>query len=148
LYQWLPNNPGLFEKPGITLAALLTGLLCLVCWRSTVPPDREVIIKLSLVLSLILPFTLPHIHERYFFVADVVSIIYAFYSPKRFFVPIVVGAASLFSYFPFLFNETIIALWYMAILMGVALMVVAVDLIESLYPNLIEQLQWRQPDSS
>jgi Gpi18-like mannosyltransferase len=78
-------------------------------------------------------------HERYFFAADVVSIIYGFYTPKRFFVPLIVGGASLFSYFPFLFEEEPIGLQYLAILMGVALIVATADLIKSLYPNLIEQ---------
>jgi Gpi18-like mannosyltransferase len=135
LYQWLPNDARLFEKPGTILTALLVCLLCLVSWRSVVPLDGDVIVKLSLVSVLLLPFTLPHMHERYFFVADIVSIIYAFYRPKRFFVPIIVGAASLFSYFPFLFGEEPIRLQYLAILMGVALIVAGVDLIRSLYPN-------------
>ena len=139
LYQWLPNDPGLLEKPGIILTALLVGLLCLFSWRSAVPLDGAVIVRLSLVSVLLLPFTLPHMHERYFFAADVVSIIYAFYSPKRFFVPLLVGAASLFSYFPFLFGEETIGLQYLAILMGVTLIVAAADLIRSLYPNLVEQ---------
>jgi Gpi18-like mannosyltransferase len=88
-----------------------------------------------LVSVLLLPFTLPHMHDRYFFAADVVSIIYAFLRPRHFFVPIIVGAASLFSYFPFLFKETTISLQYLAILMGVALIVATADLIRSLYPN-------------
>jgi Gpi18-like mannosyltransferase len=145
LYQWLSNDPELFEKPGTILAALLACLLCLVCWRSAVPLNGDVIVKLSLVSVLILPLTLPHMHERYFFAADVVSIIYAFYSPRRFFVPIVVGVASLFSYFPFLFRETVIDLRYLAILMGVALIVVAADLLRNLYPNLVEQLRFALP---
>lgn len=145
LYQWLSNDPELFEKPGTILAALLACLLCLVCWRSAVPLNGDVIVKLSLVSVLILPLTLPHMHERYFFAADVVSIIYAFYSPRRFFVPIVVGVASLFSSFPFLFRETVIDLRYLAILMGVALIVVAADLLRNLYPNLVEQLRFALP---
>ena len=143
LYQWLPNDLGLFEKPGLVLAALLAGLLCLVSWRSAVPLDGEIIVKLSLVSALLLPFTLPHMHERYFFAADVISIIYAFYLPKRFFIPLVVGAASLFSYFPFLFGEEPIlnpdGLQYLAILMGATLIIATTDLIKSLYPNLLEQ---------
>jgi Gpi18-like mannosyltransferase len=150
LYQWLPNDL-LFEKPGLVLAALLAGLLCLVSWRSAVPLDGEMIVKLSLVSVLLLPFTLPHMHERYFFAADVISIIYAFYSPKRFFIPLVVGAASLFSYFPFLFGEdpTIMnpdGLQYLAILMGAALIIATTDLIKRLYPNLLEQLRSESPD--
>ena len=136
LYQWLPDNPSLFRWPGIVLAALLVCLLCLVSWRSAVSLDGDVIVRLSLVSLLLLPFTLPHMHERYFFAADVVSIIYAFYSPKRFFVPLMVIFASLFSYFPYLFEETPIALQYLPILVVAALTVATVDLIKSLYPNL------------
>jgi Gpi18-like mannosyltransferase len=143
LYQWLPNDLGLFEKPGLVLAALLACLLCLVSWRSAVPLDGEIIVKLSLASALLLPFTLPHMHERYFFAADVFSIIYAFYSPKRFFIPLVVGAASLFSYLPFLFievgEEPIVnpdGMKYVAILMGAALIIATTDLIKNLYPKL------------
>jgi Gpi18-like mannosyltransferase len=136
LYQWLPDEPGLLEKPGTILAALLVGLLCLVSWRSVVPLDRDVIVKLSLVSALLLPFTLPHMHERYFFAADIVSIIYAFYWPKRFFVPIAVVGASLLSYLPFLFREEPISLQYLAVFMGVTLLVATADLIWSLYPSL------------
>jgi Gpi18-like mannosyltransferase len=122
---------------------LLVFLLCLISWRSVVPLDGDMIIKLSLVLVLLLPFTLPHMHERYFFAADVISIIYAFYTPKHFFVPIIVGGASLFSYFPFLFREEPIGLQYLTVLMGVALIVVVADWITSFYPNLIEQTHWK-----
>ena len=139
LYQWLPNDPGLFEKPGIIFTGLIMCLLCLISWRSEAASEGDAIVKSSLFLMLLLPFTLPHMHERYFFAADVISIIYAFYTPKRFFVPIIVGGASLFSYFPFLFREEPISLQYLAILMAVALIVVAADLIGSLYPNLIKQ---------
>jgi Gpi18-like mannosyltransferase len=114
-------------------------LLCLVSWRSAVRLDGNMIVKLSLVSALLFPFTLPHMHERYFFAADVISIIYAFYRPKRLFVPIIVGGASLFSYFPFLFREEPISLQYLAISIAVALIVVAADLLNSFYPNLIEQ---------
>jgi Gpi18-like mannosyltransferase len=107
-------------------------LLCLVSWRSAVLLEENVIVRLALVSVLLLPFTLPHMHERYFFAADVVSIIYAFYTPKRFFIPLMVGGASLFSYFPFLFRETPIGLQYLAILMGVALIVATTDLMKVL----------------
>jgi Gpi18-like mannosyltransferase len=139
LYQWLPNDPGLFERPGIIFASALAYLLCLVNYHSGVRFNGDVIVKLSLVSVLLLPFTLPHIHERYFFAADIVSIVYAFYAPKRFFVPLLVVGASLFSYFPFLFGEAKIGSQYLAILMGVALIIATIDLIKSLYPNSIEQ---------
>ena len=139
LYQWLPDDPGLLAKPGTAFTALLVGLLCLASWRSAAPLDRDVIVKLSLVFALLLPFALPHMHERYFFAADVVSIIYAYYSPKHFFIPLLVSAASLLSYFPFLFRETVVDLRYLAIFVGASLIVVVAALVGSLYPNPIER---------
>jgi Gpi18-like mannosyltransferase len=137
LYQWIPNDPDLFEKPALIVAGVLVCVLCLLCWRSRVPFDRDMIVKMSLVSLVLVPFTLPEMHERYFFAADVVSIIYAFYWPKRFFVPLLVIGASLLSYISFLFyHEELISAQYLAILMGVALIVVVADLIKSLYPNL------------
>jgi len=166
LYWWVPYDSLSAPQPdsilllnrilswgGIVFTALLVGLLCLVSWRSPVPLDKDVIVKLSLVSVLLLPFTLPHMHDRYFFAADVVSIIYAFYWPKRFFIPIIVGAASLFSYVPFLFLEPqtdllpyLPALFrILGVLMGIALVVVAADLIRSLYPHSREQPGSRLP---
>jgi Gpi18-like mannosyltransferase len=139
LYQWLPNDPALFEKPGTILTISLVCLLCLVSWRSVVPLDGNMLVKLALVSTLLVPFTLPHMHERYFFAGDVISIIYAFYRPKRFFVPIIVGGASLLSYFPFLYGTEPIGLQYLAILMAVTLIFVAADLIRSLYPDSMQQ---------
>jgi Gpi18-like mannosyltransferase len=135
LYQWLPEDPERFERPGLTLATLLVGLLCLASWRSATPLDGNVIVKLSLVSALLLPFTLPHMHERYFFAADVASIIYAYYSPKRFFVPLIVSTSSLLSYAPFLFREKPVDLQYLAVLIGIALIVTVADLLKSLYPG-------------
>jgi hypothetical protein len=57
---------------------------------------------------------------------------------ERFYVPIIVGGASLFSHSPFLFRAEPIGLQYLAILMAVALVVVAADLIRSLYPDSIQ----------
>ena len=44
-------------------------------------------------------------HDRYFFAADVISIIFAFYSPRHFYIPVVIGMSSFLSYFPYLFGK-------------------------------------------
>jgi hypothetical protein len=44
-------------------------------------------------------------HERYFFPGDVLSIVFAFYYPKYFYVPVMIGLTSFFSYHPFLFGQ-------------------------------------------
>lgn len=136
LYQWLPIDNELFGKFGLLLAATSMFLFCFVVYKSTVELDEGLIIKLSLLLAIMLPFLLPRMHERYFFPADVLAIIYAFDNPRLFYVPLVIGLVSLFSYFPFLFGKTVIGLSYLAFVMGAMLVVVMVDTVRALYPDI------------
>lgn len=100
--------------------------------------EKNLIVKLALVSAILMPFTLPHMHERYFFPADVLSIIYAFYFPRFFFIPILVISASFFSYVPVLFFNEVkpVLIPYLSVLMAIALIITIVDLARSLYPNL------------
>ena len=49
-----------------------------------------------------MPYILPKMHDRYFFPADVLSIVFAFYWPRYWYVPIVMGTTSLLAYAKFL----------------------------------------------
>jgi Gpi18-like mannosyltransferase len=136
LYQWLPDDYDLFGRFGIVLALTAMFVFCLVVWKSRAEITDELLVRLALVSLLLVPFFLPRMHERYFFPADVLAIVYAFYFPRRFYVPLVVGLVSLFSYFPFLFGKTVIGLTWLAFLMGAMLLVVVLDTVRELYPNL------------
>jgi Gpi18-like mannosyltransferase len=63
------------------------------------------LVSAALLSALLPPFLLPGMHERYFFAADVLSVVYAFYDPRRWFVPVLIQFASGFSYFPYLFGQ-------------------------------------------
>jgi Gpi18-like mannosyltransferase len=134
LYQWLPDNPALFGRAGLIFAITLVGLLSYACLKSDVRWGKHLTVRLALVSALLVPFTLPYMHERYFFAADCIAIVYGFYFPRRFYVPLTVVTISLFSYFPFLFHDmTVIKLPYLALLLAVILVVVLVDLFKDLY---------------
>jgi Gpi18-like mannosyltransferase len=135
LYQWLPANPQLFGKAGLIFGALVILAYMYVIYKSNQPLTNHHLIKIALTSTLLVPFVLPQMHERYFFPADLISIIYAFYFPKYFWLPIVVISASLFSYFPFLFQITVINLVYLAIMLAAVLVIVLVDLMKDLYDN-------------
>jgi Gpi18-like mannosyltransferase len=64
--------------------------------------DKTLILKLGVFSVLIVVYFLPNMHERYFFIADILSILLVFYSPRLFYVPIVIGFSSLLSYLQFL----------------------------------------------
>jgi Gpi18-like mannosyltransferase len=44
------------------------------------------------------PFLLPKMHERYYFLADVLSIVYAFYFPRKWYYPVLTISVSTLSY--------------------------------------------------
>lgn len=54
----------------------------------------------------IVPFLLPKMHERYFYPADLISLVIAFYMPKLWFLPVGFQIISCLSYYPFLSNNT------------------------------------------
>ena len=136
LYQWLPDDGKVFGLAGLIFAVTLAGFLCYACLKSDAPWEKYLTVRLALASAILVPFTLPYMHERYFYLADCLAIIYAFYFPRRFYVPLAVVMISLFSYFPFLFGDyTVIKLPYLALLMAVVLVIVLVDLFKDLYPR-------------
>ncbi len=87
---------------GATAAILIAGAVA----RSRVPLTPERTLTLGLATLLLMPFALPKMHERYFYPADVTAIIFAFFFPRRFFVPILIGLGSLVAYMTYLLPET------------------------------------------
>jgi Gpi18-like mannosyltransferase len=57
---------------------------------------------LALLSVTAMPFLLPHMHERYFFMADVLSVAYTLYNPRKWYIALLIVAASFFSYLSFL----------------------------------------------
>ena len=133
LYQWLPDNPNLFGRAGLLLAITVIATVCYACLKSNVRWEKNLTVRLSLASALLVPFVLPYMHARYFYPADCIAIVYGFYFPRRFYVPLAVVMVSLFSYFPFLFHDmTVIPLPYLALVLATVLLIVLVDLFKDL----------------
>jgi Gpi18-like mannosyltransferase len=136
-YQWLPSGaPAYWKWIGIALAGLVVVVVGVLLWRSKREITAAIILKVALVFALAIPFLLPEMHERYFYLADVLSIIYAFYFPRYFYVPIIMQLCSLLSYAPYLLNRQIISLHYVSFGVLVITVITFVDLVLTLYPDL------------
>lgn len=59
----------------------------------------------TLISVIATPYFLPHMHERYFYLADMLSVIYGFYVPRHWYIPIIVVLSSFISYSAFLSRE-------------------------------------------
>ncbi len=136
-YQWLPANAaGYWKWIGIILAGLVVVAVTALVWASKQKFTSSLLIKMTLLFALAIPFLLPEMHERYFYLADVISILYAFYFPRYFFVPIIVQLCSLLSYAPYFLNRQIVGLSYVAVAELVISVIVFTDLVLTLYPDL------------
>ena len=108
LYAWLPNRFfGLIDPVGVWWAAAICFLYVLVFSRRRAPLPPAVLIQLAVLSLLIVPYTLPRMHERYFFPAEVLSLAYVAFFPDWFAVPVVIFLSSLFPYIAYLFGATI-----------------------------------------
>lgn len=114
---------------GILIALIFAGWIIrkLILIQRHRMPTTEKFVLYSLLSAVALPFFLPHMHERYFYVADVLSMIYACMRPRRWYLPVLIIGASLFSYFTFLsssipfFGPLIVGEWVLGLVMLVAL---------------------------
>ena len=108
-----------------TLGVLtLVGLAAIrLLQTSGATPQR--ILTLALLLSLVIPFFLPYMHDRYGYVTDLLAILFALCFPKKFYVPVVMVSLSFICYMRYLANEKSIPFYllgaaYLAIILLVA----------------------------
>jgi Gpi18-like mannosyltransferase len=91
-------------------------------------------INMAYLFAVILPFTLPKMHDRYLFLADVLSLLVFAFNKKRWFVPLVTIGASYISYVFYLMGGvTLIDYVYVSLALGIVLIVVLKDLAAKLY---------------
>jgi Gpi18-like mannosyltransferase len=89
----------------LAAAAAVLGLVHLLVMRR-IRLDATRIVTAAAVFSIMVPFLLPGMHERYFFLADVLSLMLAVHRPQLWYVPLLVQASSLLSYEPFLLGPS------------------------------------------
>lgn len=136
-YQWLPGNvPEFWKWIGILLAGMFILAIGALTRASKQAFTNKVLLKVVLVFALAIPFCLPEMHERYFYLADVVSVIYAFYFPRYFAIPLVMQLISLASYAPYMLNRQIVDLKYVAVAVLALIIITTTDLVMTLNPNL------------
>ena len=114
-WQWIPlAQSEVLDRPALIWGTSVVLLLTLLVGALPFELTRERILALATASVLVTPFVMPRMHDRFFFAADVLSIILAFCVPRLFLVPLLVQLASLFSYEPFLFNSEPVPLKYAA----------------------------------
>lgn len=90
--------------------------------------SKKGIVNLGLWCILIAVFFLPHMHDRYMFSADVLSVIYFMLNREKWYVPLAINFASLYCYSAYLFGNMSIPISYVSILLLVIICLLTKDL--------------------
>lgn len=133
LYTWLPEDtPDYIGKAAVLLAGgvVLTAIFCLD--RKKFRLTNGIILTLALFFALLVPFALPHMHERYYFPADILSVIYAFYFPKKWAVAAVIQVSSAFAVCHNLFGTEFFSVQLLGIVLLFVILWVAADLVKQI----------------
>ena len=96
------RNPSAAAVAGICLAFFYMITLLAVAWANRSRLNEKAILTLCLLFAIGIPFFLPPMHERYFYAADILSLILAFSVPLTFPAALLVQFASLLGYHAYL----------------------------------------------
>ena len=136
LYALLNNSASyVLSTPGILLAFAIVMMAVFAVYKLRPKLDPELIIYLATCAVLLTPYVLPKMHERYFYAAEVLSLLLAFYRPKLAFVVVVLQVATLSTYDKYLFEDSFLSLANASLLVLTVLVWLTYDLARLMAPK-------------
>lgn len=104
IYSFFYNvsNEALAARLGIIAAFAAMLLVLAVCFIKRHRLSNGGIIISALLFAILIPLLLPHMHDRYFFAADIISLVAAFCFPLFAVAPVLAQFASLLGYHAYL----------------------------------------------
>lgn len=100
---------------GTFLTIILLGCIAYYLYEKNINLTNELIVTIALLTVAVTVYFLPHMHERYGFLIDLLAILYGILNVKK--LPVVCGfmLVSILSFMPFLIAVHIIPIQYMSI---------------------------------
>ena len=135
VFAWLPqgtksNIPvtaaGIFIAGTVVLAFLLY-----LYWRRGRLLTSDMV-RASLIFTVMLPFYLPLMHDRYFYLADTVAVVFLISEPKRWYIPAMICMASFLCHAAYLFESVVIPTYVLAFFILAALSLLTVSFIREI----------------
>jgi Gpi18-like mannosyltransferase len=92
--------------PIVLIAIAVAAAWVVLTWRKGTPKGRAELLLLALVSAELVPFLLPNMHDRYFYLADTISIVLAFMMPDMWFIALLFQLVSGLSYSIYLYSAS------------------------------------------
>lgn len=131
-YQWIPIHYYHWYPLGVVFTIFVVLGVALLIFKSRVDITPNLLVYLATFSTLIVPFFLPKMHDRYFFPAGVIAIVLAFYLPKYWSTAVVVGLVSTLTMLPNLYKIEPVPLSLLAVVLLVLIAVLGWKLLRIL----------------
>lgn len=88
----------------IPATMVAVGIIALYCWQRKQSMTRQTDFLLILLMAALIPFLLPAMKDRYYYMIEVLTVVYALIWPRRMLAPLLMQLVSLPSYIFYLTN--------------------------------------------
>ena len=130
-YSWFPAyyENSFLANCGIATAFSITLATALFIFHRRIELQSEILVWIALLAFFWVPFTLPHMHERYFFAADIISMILFLEKPKERQFLLIIPTCSLLLTIRFLTG----ALWISPAILSIPMFITGIRLLKIVY---------------
>ncbi len=95
--------------------------------------DSRAIIEFGLWSVMIATFFLPHMHDRYLFMGDILALLYLLFNRKKFYIPVMIELISLYGYMYLLFSSFNLEMKFVGIMYLVLIVIYSKDMYEKYF---------------
>ena len=123
------------SSAGTYMTILLLGLLAYYLYNKKITISNTMAVTIALFSTALVVYMLPHMHDRYGFMVDLLAILYGVTNRKKLMITCGFLLVSLLSYIPYLLGIRIVPIAYVAIALLILILLVGKDL----YQQVTEQ---------
>lgn len=113
---------------GMFLTMMLMGVIAYCFYNRKMKLTNELMITTAMFMLMVVLYTLPHMHERYGFMIDMLAIVYCLLNPKKMVLTLTLMFISVLISMPYLIGTDIFSMQTIAVVLLVCIMAVGADL--------------------
>lgn len=123
------------SKIGIVITMIIYFIIAILVLYKKVKFNKQAIIEFGLLSVIIATFFLPHMHDRYLYLGDILSLLYFLYNKNKIYIPIGIQIVSLYCYIHFIYYYNVFPIKFVTIIYLVVLIIVSIDVFNKYFKN-------------
>ena len=128
IYNYVEAQNEFMSKVGIIATLFVFVIMAFMVLYKKIKFNKQQIVEFGLLSIMIATFLLPHMHDRYLFAGDILSVLYFVYNKDKIYVPIGISLISMYGYTGFLFGRISIPIQYLSFMYLILIVLVAKDI--------------------